>query len=452
MEEKLKILLIDDDISFLKIYSRIIRDQGYTVFSVSDGLQAFDMMEASPAEIVICDIALPKMNGIEVLARIRQKYPDTQVLMLTGEGSISGAVESMEKGAYTYMIKPVEISELLHNIKRAEDFIRLNSENMTLKNRLAVLKNQKKLVGTSDAICQIKDIIAKVAPSNASVLITGESGTGKEIIANLIHENSSRSNGPMIKVNCSALAENLLESELFGYVKGAYTGAESEKKGRFEMAKGGTIFLDEIGDMSAPLQSKILRVIQEKEFEKVGSAQTIAADFRLICATNKDLKEEIKAGRFREDLYFRINVVPIKTTPLRQRKEDILPTMEYYLNHYCREMNRSAIHLSSDAKKSLEGYQWPGNVRELKNMAERLVVLGNGTIVEQYMLPEEVQNSETDCYYSDYRKSKIEFERRYLTKMLEQNNWNISLTAEKIGIARKNLQAKIKQLDLQKKE
>lgn len=443
-----KVLLIDDDKSFLNVYSKILAKEGYDVFAAQSGAKGLEAIEQNDIKVVICDVAMPEMNGIEVLEAIKAKYSDTLVLMLTGEGSINGAVEAMEKGAYTYMIKPVEISQLTSNISRAIELQKLNSENIRLKSTIESGSNNDKVIGNSNQMKDILALVDKVAPTNANVLITGESGTGKEVIANLIHNSSSRAQGPMVKVNCSALSDNLLESELFGAIKGAYTGAVNDSVGRVEKAKGGTLFLDEIGDMSLSLQSKVLRVIQEKEFEKVGSSETIKADFRLVCATNKDLKKEIKAGNFREDLYFRINVVPIATVPLRERREDIKTIMDYYLDYYADQMKKQTPSISDEALNILCAYSWPGNVRELKNTAERLVVLCDERQVEAWMLPQEMMDYETTEYTDGFKKAKADFEKQYLKEKLEEFDWNISRTAKEIGLARKNLQAKIKQYNL----
>lgn len=456
MYKMLKILMIDDDVSFLKIYGRILEHNGYGVSTATDGTMALELLSGMNPDIVICDVVMSKMNGIEVLKKIKEKYPDIVVIMLTGEGSVEGAVEAMKQGAYTYMIKPVEIDQLLLNTKKAEEFLILRNENKQLKTQLMDTKAQTEFIGSSPQMQTLIKAIQQVAPTESTALILGESGTGKEIVANLIHFQSKRKDGPFIKVNCSALAENLLESELFGHEKGAFTGAVAAKKGRFEMAQGGTLFLDEIAELSMPLQSKLLRVLQEQEIERVGGTQTIKVDFRLICATNKDLKEEIEKGLFREDLYFRINVVPLHIAPLRERKEDILQITNYYLDYYCNEMGKPPLTLSDEAEACLLRYAWRGNIRELKNMAERIVVFSNGGQIQPSMLPEEIRDVEQGDFASletlDFRTAKAVFEKKYLETMLAKNQWNITMTAEEIGIARKNLQAKIKQLEIEKSD
>lgn len=445
--------MIDDDRSFLKVYSEILRSKGYHADTAPDGSHALKKLAESYYDIVISDVVMPEMNGIEVLKKIKKGYPDQLVIMLTGEGSISGAVEAMEEGAYTYLIKPLEIDQLLMNIKRALEFIELNSENEQLRNRLTEMSHSEQLVGNSKAILDLKDQIMRIAPTNSSVLITGESGTGKEIIADLLHANSMNHAGPLIKVNCAALAESVLESEIFGHEKGAFTGAVTAKQGRFEIARGGTLFLDEIGELSLKLQSKLLRVLQEKEFERVGGTRTIKVDFRLISATNKDLKKEVETGAFREDLYYRINVVPLFSAPLRERAGDIPVLLDYYLDVYCREMKKPKLRFSEEAIGILIKYQWKGNVRELKNLCERLVVLAEAPLISAGMLPEEIKGQKGwsgEISQMGYQEAKRAFEREYFARMLGKNKWNVSATAEEAGIARKNLQLKMKQLNIRK--
>lgn len=446
-----RILMIDDDKGFLKIYSEILRSKGYDVSTATGGVAGLEILDQEFFEVVISDVYMPDMNGIEVLKRIKADYPNVLVMMLTGEGSISGAVEAMEIGAYTYMIKPLEIDQLLMNIKRAFEYLKLNSENENLRNEISMLGHDQRLIGNSPAVQDLKEQVLKVAPTSANVLITGESGTGKEIIANLIHENSLYKNGPLVKVNCAALAESVLESELFGHEKGAFTGATGMKPGRFELARGGTLFLDEIGEMSLKLQSKLLRVLQEKEFERVGGTKTIKVDFRLVAATNKDLKKEVSEGNFREDLYYRINVVPLFNVPLRERPGDIPLLLDHFLRRYCKEMKKPLIRFTDKAMEALKTYEWKGNVRELKNLTERIVVFSDGSDIDMDKLPEEIRGHgvlDDDIEQLNFQEAKLRFEKKYLCQMLKKNNWNITATAKEIGIARKNLQIKIKQLNI----
>jgi DNA-binding NtrC family response regulator len=446
-----KILMIDDDESFLKIYSRILSSKGYEVITATNGEHAFNFLKNEVYALVISDIVMPGISGIDVLNRIKNEYTDTQVIMLTGEASISGAVEAMAFGAYTYLVKPVNIEEFLLNVERSVNFFNLNAENRKLKKRIASMEKKVKLLGDSPEIIEIKKSINIVAATNATVLITGESGTGKEIVANLLHQNSSCSNGTLVNVNCAALSESILESELFGHEKGAFTGAITTKVGRFEMANEGTLFLDEIGEISPKLQSKLLRVLQEKEFERVGGTKSIKANFRLIAATNKNLLKEVAKGNFREDLFYRINVVPIHMPPLKDRTGDIPILLNHFLQQFCSEMRKPFMGFSEQALKALTDYRWPGNVRELRNLVERLVVFSSSTTINSYDLPQEVRDERID-QVENTRITLIEakkaFERKYILNALKENNWNISATAKEINIARKNLQLKIKQLDL----
>lgn len=445
-----RVLLVDDDEKFLEVYSEILISNGYETATAPSGEECLKKLRAEFFNIVIIDVLMPVMNGIELLKLIQQEYSSLIVLVLTGEGSISGAVEAMELGAFTYMLKPLEIEVLLHNLKRAEQFYILNSENISLKNRLPI-NNKTMLLGESAFIKETIKQIEQVSSANSSVLITGESGTGKEIIADLIHFYGKRALGPLVKVNCGALSESLLESELFGYEKGAFTGATARKIGFFELSNRGTLFLDEIGDMSANLQQKLLRVIQEKTFERVGSTQVIRSDFRLICATNKDLREEIKKGNFREDLFYRINVIPIKTVPLRRRKEDIPVLLEYYISYFCREMNKHVFKITDEALEDLMNYEWLGNVREVKNFCERLTVFSNGNDVSTKVIKNYIEGDtvwENTNSNSTYKEAEKDFQYNFLLKKLEENNWNISKTAEILKISRKTLQLKIKELKI----
>lgn len=445
-----RVLLVDDDEKFLKVYSEILTSNGYETMTASSGKECLEKLRSEFFNIIIIDVLMPVMNGIELLKLIQQEYSSLIILVLTGEGSISGAVEAMELGAFTYMLKPLEIEVLLHNLKRAEQFYILNSENISLKNRLPISKKTM-LLGESTFIQETLKQIEQVSLANSSVLITGESGTGKEIIADLIHSSGKRALGPLIKVNCGVLNESLLESALFGYEKGAFTGATARKIGFFELSNGGTLFLDEIGDMSANLQQKLLRVIQEKTFERVGSTQVIRSDFRLICATNKNLKEEIKKGNFREDLFYRINVIPIKTTPLRKRKEDIPILLEYYISYFCYEMNKHVFKITEEALDVLMNYEWLGNVREVKNFCERLTVFSNGHDVSTEIIKNYIEGDivwKNSYFSSTYREAEKEFQYNFLLKKLKENNWNISKTSEVLKISRKTLQLKIKELKI----
>ena len=446
------ILMVDDDTKFLKVYSKILTENGYKTATASSGEDALQLMKQNYFNMAVVDIMMPTMNGIDLLKILKKEYPSLIVMILTGEGSIEGAVEAMKLGAYTYMSKPVNIDNLLNNVKRASELYVLNAQNISLKN---IERDYTKsiLLGESKFVKTTMGKIEKAGPANSTVLITGESGTGKEVIADLIHKNSLRNNGAFIKVNCGALSENILESELFGYEKGAFTGATTSKQGRFELANGGTLFMDEIGDISGNLQQMLLRVIQEKTFERVGGITTIHSDFRLICATNKDLSEEIKQGRFREDLYYRINVIPITTEPLRNHSEDIPILFKNFVDHYSEEMNKPKLTIDDKLNQRIIAYNWPGNVRELKNFAERMVVFASGNTLTSHdfsmFMNEDIDISEYK-EASTYHDAEKQFQKKYLRKKLLENDWNITHTAEKIQVSRKTLQLKIKELNINK--
>lgn len=446
-----KIMLVDDDKSFLRVYSKILSREGYDVLTCENGDHAVETFKKNHVDIVISDVIMPKMNGIELLKEIKKNESDIQIIMLSGKGNIKDAVEAMKLGAYNYLLKPVDIEELLINIKKALNLKNIGEENYIYRNEKSELFKENRIIGKSDHINEIKSRINAIADVDSTVLIMGETGTGKEIVAQEIHYNSKRRNKPLIKVNCAALAKTVLESELFGHERGAFTGAFNLKKGKFELAHGGTIFLDEIGELPIDVQVKLLRVLQEKEFERVGGIKTIKADFRLITATNKDLKKEVEEGRFREDLFYRLNVIPIYLKPLRERKEDILPLAEYFLKKYSKELNRNVKGFDEQALKIINHYDWPGNVRELKNIIERCVVFCKRDKITPEEIPQEIKSKTSMSESSKpLKKALDEFEKQYIISSLNENNWNIKQTSEKIGIARKNLYEKIRKYRIKK--
>jgi DNA-binding NtrC family response regulator len=446
-----KIMLVDDDKSFLRVYSKILSREGYDVLTCENGDHAVETFKKNHVDIVISDVIMPKMNGIELLKEIKKNESDIQIIMLSGKGNIKDAVEAMKLGAYNYLLKPVDIEELLINIKKALNLKNIGEENYIYRNEKSELFKENRIIGKSDHINEIKSRINAIADVDSTVLIMGETGTGKEIVAQEIHYNSKRRDKPLIKVNCAALAKTVLESELFGHERGAFTGAFNLKKGKFELAHGGTIFLDEIGELPIDVQVKLLRVLQEKEFERVGGIKTIKADFRLITATNKDLKKEVEEGRFREDLFYRLNVIPIYLKPLRERKEDILPLAEYFLKKYSKELNRNVKGFDEQALKIINHYDWPGNVRELKNIIERCVVFCKRDKITPEEIPQEIKSKTSMSESSKpLKKALDEFEKQYIISSLNENNWNIKQTSEKIGIARKNLYEKIRKYRIKK--
>lgn len=446
-----QILLIDDDTGLLKVYEKIFTLKKFNVIAESDSLKALEIIKKQQIAVVISDIIMPKMDGMRLLKEIKDFSPATEVIMLTAEGSVSGAVEAVHMGAFTYMVKPADIEELLFNVKRAYEVYSIKEENSVLKQQISDITKEEPLIGISSSIEEIKQKVETIAPMESTVLIMGESGTGKEILANMIYSKSQRTDKPFIRVNCAALTENLLESELFGHEKGAFTGADRMHKGRFEMAQNGTILLDEIGELPLGTQAKLLRVLQEKEFERVGGSTTIKTNFRLIAATNKDLRKEVEKQRFREDLFYRINVLPLTIPPLRERKEDIPVLADYFLKQIAKEVKKPVLTFDNDAIQLLLDYNWPGNVRELKNVIERLVVLSSNGRIAFEDIPEEIRNKKKKIDFKQVEPvhtktlldAKKRFEKEYILKTLKQNEWNVTKTAMELDLARKNLYKKL---------
>lgn len=455
---RIPILLVDDDVDILKVYKKIMEIKGFSVCTVDNSYDAIDIIRKKDISVVVTDIIMPKLDGVGLLEIIKREKPNIEVIMLTAEGSISGAVEAVKKGAFSYLVKPTDIEELISNIKKAEELFATRVENMDLKDDLEMIIPDIRFVGNSEKARNLKEKARLIGDSDSAVLITGESGTGKEVLANLIHRMSKRKNEKFVCVNCSAFNENLIESELFGSEKGAYTGSDRTRKGRFEKADGGTIFFDEIGELSLKMQVKLLRVLQEKNFERVGGEKTIFSDFRLITATNKNLKDEIAKGNFRQDLYYRINIVPLELPPLRERREDIPELINLFIEQLSKETGKKIMPMDDELLEYLVRYNWPGNVRELRNIIERLIVLSDGKNLMACDLPEEMRN----CIYTskdsdgndtlDLKTVKKEFERNYLIKALRDSMWNVSRASREIGISRKCFYEKIKYYDIEIKE
>lgn len=447
-----RVMLVDDDRKLLALYEKIFELNGFEAITCENGHLALDIIGKEKIAVVVSDIIMPKMNGMELLKQIKLKSPDTEVIMLTAEGSISGAVEAVKEGAFSYLVKPADIEELISNIKKAAELSNIKAENETLKNRLASFSMGSEFIGISPAAEALREKAKIVGKTDSAVLITGETGTGKEILANMIHQYSSRRDKPFVCVNCGALNENLIESELFGSEKGAYTGAERQKKGRFEIANGGTIFFDEIGEMSLNMQTRLLRVLQEKTFERVGGYETIRSDFRLIAATNRDLKQEIEENNFRKDLYYRINIIPIEIPPLRKRQEDIPVLCSSFLALYAREMNKPLPVIDEEVLEVLQKYEWPGNVRELRNLIERMVVLSDEGSLDVNVLPEEIkdifQQNESDDSLRGQTKS---FEKEYIIKIMNKYQGNVAKAADEMQIAKKNLYKKLNEYGIKYK-
>ena len=442
MSKKISILIVDDEDSVRdSLFSWFIED-GYKVDCAEDAKTALAKLESENYDIILADIKMPGMDGLEMLRRIKSLKNDSIVIVMTAFATVDTAVQALKDGAFDYITKPFDPDDLSHLIRNASKQISLTKENETLKEKVITLQNVEDIIGKSDAMRQVLHQVQSVAQSNSSVIISGESGTGKELIAKAIHSNSSRKYFPMISVHCGALTESLLESELFGHEKGAFTGAMYNRKGRFEMADSGTIFLDEIATVSPKMQVELLRVLESKTFMRVGGNKEISSDFRVICATNRNLKLMVDEGTFREDLYYRLNVVNIHVPPLRERSGDIPLLTEYFIKKYCTSMNKPPIPIDESVVKRLEEFDFPGNIRELENMIERAIVIGNGKKISLKDLPLEKNIISTAA------ESLDEQEKSHITLILHKYDWNISRSAKALGVDRVTLYNKIKKYNL----
>lgn len=442
MERSISLLIVDDEESVRdSLYNWFIED-GYEVDMAANAKEALLKIENGNFDIILADIKMPGMDGLEMHRRIKAIDSQVIVIVMTAFASVDTAVQALKDGAYDYVTKPFDPDDLSHLIRNAANQISLKNENEALKNKLVSLENIEDIVGNSKAMIKVLKEVENVAQSNSSVIITGESGTGKELIARAIHSNSVRKFFPLVTVHCGALSEDLLESELFGHEKGAFTGAMFNRKGRFEMADGGTIFLDEIATISGKMQIELLRVLESKSFVRVGGNKEIKSDFRVICATNRNLKKMVEQGTFREDLYYRLNVVNITIPPLRQRREDIRMLVEHFIKKYCTSMSRDLISIDPAALKRIEEYDFPGNVRELENMIERAIVVGNGKEIRLKDLPLEKD------IITDSNDSLSELEKKYVLQTLNKYNWNISRSARALKVDRVTLYNKIKKHQL----
>jgi len=442
MAEKISILIVDDEDSVRdSLYNWFIED-GYEVECAENAKQALSILESKDMDIVLADIKMPGMDGLEMHRRIRSLNKDSIVIIMTAFAAVDTAVQALKDGAFDYITKPFDPDDLSHLIRNASSQISLKEENKALRSKLVSLENVEDLIGSSNAMINVLKEVEQVAQSNSPVIITGESGTGKELIARAIHSNSKRKFSPLVSVHCGALTESLLESELFGHEKGAFTGAMYNRKGRFEMADGGTIFLDEIATISPKMQIELLRVLETKTFIRVGGNKEITSDFRVICASNKNLKQMVNDGLFREDLYYRLNVVNIRIPPLRERIEDIPMLVDHFLKKYCTSMSRNIMSIDKAALKRLEQYEFPGNVRELENMVERAIVVGNEKEIRLKDLPFD-KGMSTSSF-----KSLDDLEKQYILQVLDKYEWNISQSAKVIKVDRATLYNKIKKYNL----
>ncbi len=442
------ILVVDDEESIRRSVADVLHDEGYRTASASDGDAALRAVDASAPDLVLLDVAMPGRDGIEVLERVRRAHPELPIVMMSGHGTIETAVRATKLGAYDFLEKPLSYDKLLLCVRHCLERARLEGENRRLREELG---GANEIVGETDAMRDLKRQIAIAAPTEGWVLITGESGTGKELVARRTHLFSKRSEGPFVAVNCAAIPEELIESELFGHEKGAFTGALQQKRGRFELANVGTIFLDEVGDMSLMTQAKILRVLQEHRFERVGGTESLETDVRVIAATNKDLAREMADGRFREDLYYRLNVIPLHVPALRERRDDIPLLIDRFLEHFAARGGRGPRQLSKAALERLMAHPWPGNVRELQNVIERLVLMTPEATIDVVDLPAQFSAAEKEKrelvgVSEKLADARAHFEREFLVQKLRANHWNISRTAELVGLARESLSRKLRSL------
>ena len=446
MAKKSSILIVDDEESVRdSLYNWFIED-GYHVDCAENAKKALSILEYQHFDIILADIKMPGMDGLEMHRRIKALNSDSIVIIMTAFASVETAVQALKDGAYDYITKPFDPDDLSHLIRNATSQITLKKENETLKNKVISLENIDDIIGSSESMMDVLKDVGSVAQSNSSVIITGESGTGKELIARAIHSNSPRKYFPLVSVHCGALSEDLLESELFGHEKGAFTGATYNRKGRFEMADGGSIFLDEIATISPKMQVELLRVLESKTFVRVGGNKEIKSDFRVICATNRDLKTLVENGTFREDLFYRLNVVNITIPPLRKRVQDIPVLVDHFIKKYCLSMSRNIMTIDQAALRRLEEYEFPGNVRELENMIERAIVIGNGKEIRLKDLPlgNEVISSSNESLH--------DIERKYVQQILDKYDWNISRSAKALKVDRVTLYNKIKKYNLHQRK
>ena len=459
-----EILVVDDERNIRTSLEGILGDEGYRVVGVESGEEALRLLRGGGTpDLVILDVWLPGMDGLQVLEEMKRTHPDLGVLVISGHGTIETAVRATKLGAYDFIEKPLSLEKTLLTVQHALDQQRLERENLALR---ASLERRHEIVGESAAIRALTAQVLSAAPSNGRVLIRGESGTGKELLARAIHRHSLRRDKPFVEVNCAAIPEELIESELFGHERGAFTGATTKRRGKFELGHGGTIFLDEVGDMSLKTQAKVLRVLEEQTFERVGGNESLSVDVRVIAASNKDLEAEIRRGAFREDLFYRLNVIPFEVSPLRERPEDIPLLARHFVRAFCGEYGKREKALSPEALELLVQYRWPGNVRELRNVMERMVIMVPTETIHHFDLqpslrarpaPAESAGVAADDAAPEpaletvelgdgdsLREAREHFEREYILRRLGENHWNITRTAERLGIERSNLHRKLK--------
>ncbi|HPW22425.1 MAG TPA: sigma-54 dependent transcriptional regulator [Smithellaceae bacterium] len=452
-----KILIVDDELNMRLVLTAMLKKEGYEIASAADGSEALSILKSGPIDAVITDLKMPNVDGMELLNHMNDKHPAIPVIIITAHGTVATAVEALKKGALDYITKPFDLDELKNVISKA-------MKTRTLKENELFLPpediERAGIIGTSKSIKDIFEAIKRVAPTTTTILITGETGTGKELVADAIHYNSPRKKNPLLKINCAAIAKTLMESELFGHEKGAYTGAAVTKPGKFELAHKGTLFLDEVSEIPRDMQVKLLRVLQEQEFERVGGLRTIKVDVRIIAATNQNLLQQVQAGNFREDLYYRLNVFPIEVPPLRSRKEDILPLTDYFLEKFNKKLAVS-VNMEQEVKEMFLRHDWPGNIRELENLIERMILLAQNDTVTMREIPEEFKAAVNKIAAAPLETSKKPFknymrdhvenvEKQMIVKMLEEAGGNVTKAAQQLGLSRKGLQLKMIKYNLRK--
>lgn len=448
------ICLVDDEPGILKTLSELLEDEGYQVTSAKSGMDALDVIRQDPPDLVFLDIWMPDLDGLEVLKRVRQQFPHMLVIVMSGHGSIETAVQATKLGAYDYLEKPLDSEKITILVRNALHQRKLEEENLNFRIQV---ERHLQLVGDSSVMNKLREQIAAAAPAHSRVLIFGENGTGKELVARSIHRQSLRHQRPFVEVNCAAIPETLIETELFGHERGAFTGAVAQKRGKFDSADGGTLFLDEIGDMSLATQAKLLRVLQEQQFTRVGGNKLIKVNVRVIAASNKDLRQEIEKGNFREDLYYRVNVLPIEVPPLRARREDIPTLTRHFLKIHAEEQGVKLKEITAGALNVLARHDWPGNIRELRNQVERLMIMVPTTSIDVAdvlpFMPGSPAGSVTWVSpteaYDSLRDARRAFERNYIARRLQENGWNVSKTADDLKIERSHLHRKIKSLNVE---
>ena len=450
--ERINILVVEDEQTQRNLLEGLLNKEGYRAVGAGDGATALQRIREDTFEAVLLDYKLPDTDGLTLLKNLKEMNPEIEVIMITAFGSIENAVTALKAGAFEYLTKPIDLDDLLFKIKKVEERFHLINENMVLKEALKERLKSENIVYASEKMHEIVSLIVRVAKTDSTCLVKGESGVGKEIVANLVHELSERKNQPLVKVNCSAIPETLLESELFGYERGAFTGAFQRKIGKFEVANKGTIFLDEIGDVPLSLQPKLLRVLQEREIERLGGLHPTKVDVRIVAATNKNLEEEVKLGKFREDLFYRLNIVQIEIPPLRERKEDIPLLLDFFLNKFNQRHKRAIKGFGREARDALIKHDYPGNVRELENIIERAIVLARGEYITKEDLSVSSAGAGQQVTDGSMKQVVESMEKRMITEALVSSNWVQTKAAEAVGISERMLRYKMKKLGIAKEE